>query len=53
MCDGCTMIRDLDLCRDEDVIPTYDPETGKIDGKAVAVHELWIRSMIALGWRRS
>ncbi len=30
VCDACTMIRDLDLCRDEDVIPAYDSETGKI-----------------------
>jgi DNA polymerase epsilon subunit 1 len=29
ICDNCTMARDLDLCRDEDLIPDVDPAAGK------------------------
>ncbi|RFU26627.1 hypothetical protein B7463_g9716, partial [Scytalidium lignicola] len=31
ICDNCTMARDLDLCRDEDLIPDLDPDGKPLD----------------------
>jgi DNA polymerase epsilon subunit 1 len=35
ICENCTMARDLDLCRDEDLIPDLGPD-GKVAGEARA-----------------
>ncbi|KAH8595284.1 hypothetical protein B0O99DRAFT_687123 [Bisporella sp. PMI_857] len=32
ICDNCTMARDLDFCRDEDLIPDIDAEGRAVDG---------------------
>jgi DNA polymerase epsilon subunit 1 len=35
VCDGCTMARDLDLCRDEDITATADPASAAAAASAV------------------
>lgn len=41
ICEHCTMVRDLDLCRDEDVLPVVSPAPGNSSSAMVRSTPAW------------